>query len=145
MTWEHLRKLRELLRKAAESLEDEDALEAIELFPVWVIDKDYSVGDRVRFNDVLYRCVQAHRSQQSWAPDETPALWTVVSLDEWPEWIQPTGAHDAYSEGAKVTHKDGVGGVGGVVVDKFCVFHSSGPLVNWFAPEQEKSELLTRS
>lgn len=104
MTWEHLRRLRELLRKAAESLEDEDALEAIELFPGWVVDKDYSVGDRVRFNDVLYRCVQAHHSQQSWAPDETPALWTVVSLDEWPEWIQPTGAHDAYSEGAKVTH-----------------------------------------
>lgn len=23
---------------------------------------------------------------------------------EWPEWIQPTGAHNAYAKGAKVTH-----------------------------------------
>ena len=24
--------------------------------------------------------------------------------DEYPEWIQPTGAHDAYAQGAKVSH-----------------------------------------
>lgn len=24
--------------------------------------------------------------------------------EEWPEWVQPTGAHDAYSQGAKVSH-----------------------------------------
>lgn len=23
---------------------------------------------------------------------------------EWPEWIQPTGAHNAYAKGAKVSH-----------------------------------------
>lgn len=23
---------------------------------------------------------------------------------DWPEWIQPTGAHDAYAKGAQVTH-----------------------------------------
>ena len=34
----------------------------------------------------------------------TPALWTAVSLDEYPAWVQPTGAHDAYSKGDKVTH-----------------------------------------
>ena len=34
----------------------------------------------------------------------TPALWTAVSIDEYPAWVQPTGAHDAYSKGDKVTH-----------------------------------------
>ena len=24
--------------------------------------------------------------------------------EEWPEWSQPLGAHDAYSKGAKVSH-----------------------------------------
>ena len=42
--------------------------------------------------------------QAGWEPDKTPALWTVVSLDEWPEWVQPTGAHDAYMKGDKVSH-----------------------------------------
>ena len=36
--------------------------------------------------------------------DATPALWVVVSIDEYPEWVQPTGAHDAYNIGDKVTH-----------------------------------------
>ena len=25
------------------------------------------------------------------------------SAEEWPEWIQPTGAHNAYAKGTKVT------------------------------------------
>ena len=27
-----------------------------------------------------------------------------MNLEEWPEWVQPTGAHDAYNTGDKVTH-----------------------------------------
>ena len=45
----------------------------------------------------------AHTSQVDWTPDITPALFVVVSLDEWPEFVQPTGAHDAYNKGDKVT------------------------------------------
>ena len=52
---------------------------------------------------MLYRVVQAHTSQVDWTPDKTPALFVVVSLDEWPEFVQPTGAHDAYKKGDKVT------------------------------------------
>lgn len=42
--------------------------------------------------------------EADWAPDATPALWVVVSIDDYPEWVQPTGAHDAYSKDSKVTH-----------------------------------------
>lgn len=38
-----------------------------------------------------------------WTPDITPAMFVVVSPDEWPEFVQPTGAHDAYKKGDKVT------------------------------------------
>ena len=97
-------KLREMIVKASISLSDEDALEAIELYPAWKTGIAYTVDERIRYNSTLYRCVQAHTSQSDWTPDITPALWTVVSLEEFPEWVQPTGAQDAYQRGDKVSH-----------------------------------------
>ena len=104
MTREHLRKLRELLVKASVNLNDEDALQGIELFPLWKDDAEYALGDRIRYADILYKCVQAHTAQPSWTPDLTPALWVRVSIDEYPEWIQPLGSEDAYRIGDKVSH-----------------------------------------
>lgn len=100
---ERARALRPYIEKAASSLTDEDALQAVELFPQWVVEHAYVVGERLQYNGVLYRVVQAHTSQADWAPDKTPALFVFVSLDEWPEFVQPTGAHDAYKKGDKVT------------------------------------------
>lgn len=96
--------LRRMIEKASISLSDEDALEAVELYPTWKTDTAYTVDERIRYGETLYRCVQAHTSQDNWTPDITPALWTVVSLDEFPEWVQPTGAQDAYRVGDKVSH-----------------------------------------
>ena len=95
--------LRPYIEKAAISLTDEDALQAVELFPQWVTGRAYAVDERLQYNGVLYRVVQAHTSQADWTPDITPALFVVVSLDEWPEFVQPTGAHDAYKKGDKIT------------------------------------------
>ena len=106
MTREHALKLRELILKASISLDDESALQGIELFSLWKTDTAYEVGIRIRYNDVLYKCVQAHTSQPAWTPDITPALWMVVSIDEWPEWIQPHGSEDAYRIGDKVSHNE---------------------------------------
>lgn len=91
-------------RAAAAVTEDATALELIELFPAYKAGTAYAVGDRIRYGGKLYRVVQAHTSQSDWIPDGTPALYTVVSVEEWPDWVQPTGAHDAYAAGAKVTH-----------------------------------------
>ena len=103
MKREHAYKLREMMHKAALSLDDGDALEAVELFPVWQIDKAYAVDERIRYGEKLYRCVQAHTSQADWTPDVTPALWTEVAKPgEIPVWKQPTGAQDAYRIGDKV-------------------------------------------
>ena len=92
------------IETAASAMTDDNALKAVELFPVWQDSKAYVVGDRVRYNSTLYKCVQAHTSQTGWIPDATPALWVAVSLDEYPEWVQPTGAHDAYNTGDKVSY-----------------------------------------
>ena len=96
---ERARALRPYIEKASISLPDEDALQAVELFPQWVVGHAYAVDERLQYHGVLYRVVQAHTAQADWTPDMTPALFVVVSLDEWPEFVQPTGAHDAYNKG----------------------------------------------
>jgi hypothetical protein len=104
---ERARALRPLIEKAAVSLSDTDALEAVELFPAWVADTIYATDDRIRYGDKLYRCVQAHTAQIGWEPDKTPALWTEVAKPgEIPVWKQPTGAQDAYRIGDKVHYPD---------------------------------------
>lgn len=95
--------LRNLIEQLAITLDDATALTGIELFPTWGL-ISYSIGDRVQYNGNLYKCIQAHTAQSDWTPDATPALWVVVTVEEWPEWVQPAGAHDAYAKGSKVTH-----------------------------------------
>lgn len=87
-----------------ETATDEQALAAIAVYPAWRADTSYSVNDRVQHGILLYKCVQAHASQESWTPDATPALWAKVSIDEWPGWVQPMGTHDAYNKGDKITY-----------------------------------------
>lgn len=107
MKREHAYKLRDMMHKAAVSLDDGDALEAVELFPAWAVGKAYATDDRIRYGEKLYRCVQAHTSQADWTPDATPALWTEVAKPgEIPVWKQPTGAQDAYNKGDRVWYPE---------------------------------------
>ena len=99
--------LRAQIEKAAAFLKDEDALEAVELFPAWAVGKTYAAQERVRYGEKLYRCVQAHISQADWVPDAAPALWTeVAGPGEIPVWKQPTGAQDAYNKGDRVWYPE---------------------------------------
>lgn len=106
ITPEHARQLRRLIEQLSISLDDETALKAVELFPEWNSTKSYQINDRIKFDNILYKCVQAHTAQADWIPPLTPALWTRVSIEEWPEWVQPTGAQDAYMNGDKVSHNN---------------------------------------
>lgn len=97
-------------------LPDTLALTLPEIYDEWnpdsvsYIGKDTATEDKpasiVRYNNALYRCLQSHTSQASWTPEASPSLWVLIDdpAIEWPEWKQPTGAHDAYSLGAKVSH-----------------------------------------
>lgn len=95
--------LRAKIVQAAASLQDTDALDAIELFPRWEPNTEYVADQRIRYDGKLYRVVQAHTSQDNWTPDMNPALFTEVAKPgEIPVWKQPTGAQDAYMMGDKV-------------------------------------------
>lgn len=106
---ERARALRPYIVKASASLTDADALKAMELYRRWEPDLVIKAGDRLVFpvngTDRLFRVNegQAHTTQEGWEPDKTPAMFVTVSLDEWPEFVQPTGAHDAYKKGDKIT------------------------------------------
>ena len=113
---EKARHLRPLLEKAAISLDDTDALEAVEFFPVWKTDTHYeraSLDEQLRVRDpedgFLYKLIPlTHDSQSNWMPHMVPAVWRRVDEpgEEWPEWRMPISAEDAYPEGAKVGHND---------------------------------------
>ena len=92
----------------AGSIDAETAAEHADLFAEWAFPVGYTVGQIRRYNGTLYKCVQAHTSQADWTPDTASSLWSKTSdpAEEWPEWSQPVGAHDAYSKGAKVSHKE---------------------------------------
>lgn len=114
MSWskQQLLKTRRNIHLAAATLTDEQAFATPELFPVWAVGVAYLVSERIRYDGMLYRCVQAHTSQEGWEPSETPALWTAVAEPgEIPVWVQPTGAQDAYRLGDKVHYPDANGPV----------------------------------
>ena len=98
-------KLRPLIEKASISLDDADALEAVQLFPRWNDSAKYEVGDRVRFQNILYKCLQDHIAQPTWTPISAPSLWAKVLIPDpevIPEWEQPDSTN-AYQIGDKVT------------------------------------------
>ena len=99
-------RMRQRIEGAAGYQTDEEALDCIDMYPKWRENLGVKVDDRYRHNNILYRCLQSHTTQEGWTPDQTPALWRVISLDEWPEWIQPTGSADAYMIGDKVSHNN---------------------------------------
>ena len=87
-----------------------DALDNSGMFPLWAdcIGQRAEAGSYWRHADKLYRvnAGQGHTIQADWSPDQAASLFSLAAnpADEWPEWIQPTGAHNAYAKGAKVTH-----------------------------------------
>ena len=105
---------RKALQMFAASLSDEQAMEVATIYDGWKVPHAYAVGDFLTYgtNSVgdpqLYKVVQAHTSQADWTPDTAVSLYVAIGLDAdgYPVWSQPTGAHDAYDEGDKVSHKD---------------------------------------
>ena len=100
------RELRAQIEQLADTLEDSTALDYIELFPSWKEDVAYEVGARVRYEGILYKCLQAHTSQSTWNPVDAPSLWARVLIPDpetIPEWIQPDSTNP-YMTGDKVTH-----------------------------------------
>lgn len=68
-------KTKELL----DNLSDENAVLVMALFPAWKTKTKYKVGDRLRYEDNLYKTIQEHDSQDNWTPDQVPALFEKLA------------------------------------------------------------------
>ena len=102
------RHLRETIeRLAEENLTDEEAVENVELFPAWDGNNHvYAVGDRVRYEGILYSVLQPHTSQSDWTPDVAVSLYARVLIPDpevIPEWEQPLSTNP-YMMGDRVRH-----------------------------------------
>ena len=85
-------------------------------YPLWAQPSGahdaYNTGDIVNYNGTLYQSVI---DGNVWSPDVYPAGWTGYqsaepepepepSPETYPEFVQPTGQHDAYSIGDRVLY-----------------------------------------
>lgn len=93
---------------AVSVLTDEQAYSVQTIFPEWEASKHYNTGDRAIYGDILYRCLQAHQSQETWNPADSPSIWTRCHQSEVEptaveEWFQPDSTNP-YMTGDIVTH-----------------------------------------
>lgn len=103
---ERARELRKVIEKIAETLDDGNALESVELFGMWNGDSiEYEAGQRLRYNDKLYKVLQPHISQIDWTPESAPSLFAEVLAGQdgtdIGEWTQPDSTNP-YMKGDKV-------------------------------------------
>ena len=87
-------------------LPDEALARMAPYMQVWKPDEIYTVGDKRQYNELPYRCLQTHRSQELWNPEDAPSLWTRILIPDptvIPEWVQP-GSTNPYMRGDKVRH-----------------------------------------
>ena len=98
------KEIRKAIDTFAENQTDKTLLGNKVAFSLWRAGVHVVRKQILRFNDNLYRVNQDHTTQDDWTPDITPALFTKISLEEYPEWVQPTGAQDAYNAGDKCSH-----------------------------------------
>ena len=103
------KKMREQLDNIISNFDDETAVTNKDLFINWSGNGvSYTTGDKVFYNDKLYKVLQNHTSQEDWNPADAPSLFAEVLIpdeDIIPDWIQPDSTNP-YMTGDKVKHNN---------------------------------------
>ena len=88
--------------------DDAVALKIQEFYDEWNVDINVTVGQYIRYKDVLYKVLTAHTTQANWTPSETPSLFAKVLIDPSGEtildWEQPDSTNP-YMKGDKVKYE----------------------------------------
>ena len=92
---------RKLIR--VDELSEDELSEMINLYENYQVGKLYKENEIFKYEGKLYKVIQEHTSQEDWIPSELPALYlSIMPENVIPEWVQPTGGHDADKKGDKV-------------------------------------------
>lgn len=103
----------------AKDLSEDQKEEILSRYEEYQEDKQYKEGDKFTFDGKIYEVIQEHRSQRTWIPSSTPALYKEFlnvkitnqageETEVVAEFKQPTGAHDAYKKGDKVSFEGAI-------------------------------------
>jgi hypothetical protein len=91
------------------TLDDITISEHPNMFPKWDENWTGKAGTILRDGDTLYRSLHdITNTAQNTKPSETPSMWVAVAdpNEEYPEWVQPLGSHDAYVIDDKTSHNN---------------------------------------
>jgi hypothetical protein len=108
MTREDAKKFIEAFIKLRNIATDEMSLQVPNLYPIWKAETEYKVNDRVLYNDVLYKVLQSHTSQETWTPDIAHSIFAKVLISDEniiPAWEQPESTNP-YMAGDKVLYNN---------------------------------------
>ena len=101
---EYINEAQAALDEVLPLLTDEQAEQVIGAFPAWAVGIAYEIGYRARYSESLYKCLQAHTSQEGWEPPIATSLWAAIGEPgEIPEWEQPSSTNP-YMTGDLVRH-----------------------------------------
>lgn len=97
----------QVVNDAQAIVDDAEALDNSVVYPFWESGISVALNDKYQFfvgtELQLFKVVQAHTTQSDWTPTQVPALFTRVQLGSTIlDWVQPTGAQDAYNIGDQV-------------------------------------------
>ena len=71
--------MRKLLEKQTESMTDDEIINYPAFVEKWKAGTNYAVDNRVEYNGVIYKVLQAHTAQDTWQPGTgTESLYTRI-------------------------------------------------------------------
>ena len=88
----------------ADNLTDEQAVQVPLIFEAWQVGVNYKVGKKLVYEEVLYKVLQDHTSQETWTPKDSPSLFARVLVDDGGavlDWVQPDSTNP-YMKGDRV-------------------------------------------
>lgn len=75
-------KVVDYLKNTRNLITEEMALNYVALYPNWEkqIGKELIVGERIEFEDRLYKVLTTHTAQETWAPNVAPTLFEPIDV-----------------------------------------------------------------
>lgn len=106
---ENVEMFQKQLEAITDTLTDEEAKGLSLLFEEWRPSEVYKIGDRIRYNGVLYKCLEDNNATMETPPSVMPSVWTEIFAEtvseEIPAWEQPEEGN-GYADGDRVIHND---------------------------------------
>lgn len=80
MLMKDMKKFINTIKTLRETIPDEIALQNISIYPEWREGLNLQIGDRLKYQEKLYKVTQAHTTQADWQPNLVPALFEILDI-----------------------------------------------------------------